>query len=184
MTKKRIFVTGASGCIGHYISETLIQETDYELYLLVRNPSKLQVDTQVRPGVTVLQGDMQNISQFADLLSTIDIAILTATAWGGEQTFDINVSKTIELLNLLDPDRCQQVIYFSTASVLDSQNQPLKEAGEIGTDYIRSKYECLHKISELGIASKITTVFPTLVLGGDSKKPYSHIRYPRSYQVC
>ncbi|BAB75607.1 NAD-dependent epimerase/dehydratase family protein [Anabaena sp. FACHB-709] len=175
MTKKRIFVTGASGCIGHYISETLIQETDYELYLLVRNPSKLQVDTQVRPGVTVLQGDMQNISQFADLLSTIDIAILTATAWGGEQTFDINVSKTIELLNLLDPDRCQQVIYFSTASVLDSQNQPLKEAGEIGTDYIRSKYECLHKISELGIASKITTVFPTLVLGGDSKKPYSHL---------
>lgn len=175
MTKKRIFVTGASGCIGHYISETLTQETDYELYLLVRNPSKLQVDTQVRPGITVLQGDMQNISQFADLLSTIDIAVLTATAWGGEQTFDINVSKTIELLNLLDPDRCQQVIYFSTASVLDSKNQPLKEAGEIGTDYIRSKYECLHKISELSIAPKITTVFPTLVLGGDAKKPYSHL---------
>ncbi|MBD2345948.1 NAD-dependent epimerase/dehydratase family protein [Anabaena subtropica] len=175
MTKKRIFVTGASGCIGHYISEALIQETDYELYLLVRNPSKLQVDTQIRPGITVLQGDMQNISQFADLLSTIDVAVLTATAWGGEQTFDINVSKTIELLNLLDPDRCQQVIYFSTASVLDSKNQPLKEAGEIGTDYIRSKYECLHKIAELSIAPKITTVFPTLVLGGDAKKPYSHL---------
>ena len=171
---KRILVTGASGCIGHYISETLIQETDYELYLLVRNPSKLQVDTQFRPGITVLQGDMQNISQLADLLPTIDVAVLTATAWGGEQTFDINVSKTIELLNLLDPDRCEQVIYFSTASVLDSQNQPLKEAGEIGTDYIRSKYECLQKLSHLAIASKISTVFPTLVLGGDAKKPYSH----------
>ncbi|MEJ1931900.1 NAD(P)-dependent oxidoreductase, partial [Nostoc sp. NIES-2111] len=84
-------------------------------------------------------------------------------------------SKTIELLNLLDPDRCEQVIYFSTASVLDSHNQPLQEAGEIGTDYIRSKYECLQKISQLGIAPKITTVFPTLVLGGDAKKPYSHL---------
>lgn len=175
MTKKRILITGASGCIGHYISETLIEETDYELYLLVRNPSKLQVDTQLRPGITVLQGDMQNIHQLADLLPTIDVAVLTATAWGGEQTFDINVSKTIELLNLLDPDRCEQVIYFSTASVLDSHNQPLKEAGEIGTDYIRSKYECLHKISQLAIAPKITTVFPTLVLGGDAKKPYSHL---------
>jgi nucleoside-diphosphate-sugar epimerase len=172
---KRILVTGASGCIGHYISETLIQETDYELYLLVRNPNKLQVDTQFRPGITVLQGDMQNINQLADLLPTIDVAVLTATAWGGEQTFDINVSKTIELLNLLDPDRCEQVIYFSTASVLDSHNQPLKEAGEIGTDYIRSKYQCLDKISHLAIASKITTVFPTLVLGGDAKKPYSHL---------
>ncbi|MEJ1932543.1 NAD(P)H-binding protein, partial [Nostoc sp. NIES-2111] len=96
MTKKRILITGASGCIGHYISETLIQETDYELYLLVRNPSKLQVETQFRPGITVLQGDMLNINQLADLLPTIDIAVLTATAWGGEQTFDINVSKTIE----------------------------------------------------------------------------------------
>lgn len=175
MTQKRILVTGASGCIGHYISEALIQETEHELYLLVRNPKKLQVDTQARPGVTVLQGDMQEISKFADLLKTIDVAVLTATAWGGEKTFDINVHKTHELLNLLDPDRCEQVIYFSTASVLDRNNQPLKEAGELGTDYIRSKYDCLHKISQLAIAPKVTTVFPTLVLGGDRNKPYSHI---------
>lgn len=175
MSQKRILVTGASGCIGHYLTEALIKETDHELYLLVRNPSKLQVDTKARSGINVLQADMQNIRQFADLLSTIDTAVLTATAWGGDQTFDINVVKTIELLELLDPERCQQVIYFSTASVLDRYNQPLKEAGEIGTDYIRSKYDCLHKISKLAIAPKITTVFPTLVLGGDAKKPYSHL---------
>ncbi|MBW4500615.1 MAG: NAD(P)-dependent oxidoreductase [Scytonema hyalinum WJT4-NPBG1] len=175
MSQKRILVTGASGCIGHYISEALIQETEHELYLLVRNPKKLQVDTQARPGVTVLQGDMQEIGQFADLLKTIDVAVLTATAWGGGATFDINVHKTHELLNLLDPNRCEQVIYFSTASVLDRNNQPLKEAGELGTDYIRSKYDCLHKIPGLAIAPKVTTVFPTLVVGGDSNKPYSHV---------
>src|SRR5690242_16443717 len=107
MSQKRILVTGASGCIGHYLSEALIQETDHELYLLVRNPSKLQVDIQARPGITVLQGDMQQISQFAELLSTIDTAVLTATAWGGDETFNINVNKTLELLKLLDPDRCE-----------------------------------------------------------------------------
>ncbi|MBW4614083.1 MAG: NAD(P)-dependent oxidoreductase [Desmonostoc vinosum HA7617-LM4] len=175
MNQKRILVTGASGCIGHYISETLIQKTNHELYLLVRNPSKLQVDTQARPGIHVLQGDMQQISQFADLLKTIDTAVLTATAWGGDETFNINVTKTLELLNLLDPNRCEQVIYFSTASVLNRQNQPLKEAGELGIDYIRSKYECLFKMSQLAIAPKITKVFPTLVLGGEHNKPYSHV---------
>lgn len=175
MIQKRILVTGASGCIGHYLTEALIKETDHELYLLVRNPSKLQVDTKARPGINVLQGDMQNIHQFADLLSTIDTAVLTATAWGGDETFDINVVKTIELLELLDPERCQQVIYFSTASVLDRYNQPLKEAGEIGTDYIRSKYDCLQKKEKLAIAPKITTLFPTLVVGGDANKPYSHL---------
>ncbi|MBD2203611.1 NAD(P)-dependent oxidoreductase [Calothrix sp. FACHB-1219] len=175
MTQKRILVTGASGCIGHYIAEALIQETDYELYLLVRNPNKLTVNTQARSGITVLQGDMLQISQFADLLSTIDTAVLTATAWGGEETFNINVNKTLELLKLLDPEKCEQVIYFSTASVLDRHNQPLKEAGEIGTDYVSSKYQCLQQLPKLAIAPKITTVFPTVVLGGDANKPYSAV---------
>lgn len=173
MSQKKILVTGASGCVGHYISEALIQETNHELYLLVRNPSKLQVDTQTRPGVTVLQGDMQEIGRFADLLKTIDTAVLIVTAWGGENTFDINVSRTLELLNLLDPERCE-VIYFSTASIMGRNNQPLKEAGELGIDYIRSKYDCLQKQENLAIAPKITTVFPTLVIGGDRNKPYSH----------
>ncbi|MDJ0693176.1 NAD(P)-dependent oxidoreductase [Mastigocoleus sp. MO_188.B34] len=175
MTQKRILVTGASGCVGHYISETLIQDTNHELYLLVRNPQKLKVDTQARPGVTVIQGDMQKIDAFADLLPTIDVAVLTATAWGGEGTYDVNVTKTIELIELLDPERCEQVIYFSTASVLDSKNQPLKEAGELGTDYIRSKYQCLEQMNQVPVADKITKVFPTFVLGGDRNKPYSHL---------
>ncbi|GAX43358.1 NAD-dependent epimerase/dehydratase [Tolypothrix sp. NIES-4075] len=175
MTQKRILVTGASGCVGHYLSEALIKETNHELYLLVRNPNKLQVDTQARPGITVLQGDMQEISLFADLLKTIDTAVLTATAWGGDNTFEINVNKTLELMSLLDSDRCEQVIYFSTASVLGRDEQPLKEAGEIGIDYVRSKYDCLHKVPKLAIAPKVTTVFPTLVLGGEADKPYSHI---------
>jgi len=174
-TSKRVLVTGASGCIGHYISEILIQETDYELYLLVRNPKKLQIDITTRPGVKVLQGDLANIEQFADLLKTIDIAVLVATVWGGEDTFEINVNKTLQLLNLLDPKKCQQVIYFSTASVLDRQNNLLKEARKIGIDYIRSKYETLSKLPELAIAPKITVLFPTLVLGGDAQKPYSHL---------
>ncbi|MFH7027000.1 MAG: NAD-dependent epimerase/dehydratase family protein [Heteroscytonema crispum UTEX LB 1556] len=175
MSQKRILVTGASGCVGHYLSESLIKETQHELYLLVRNPSKLQVDTQARLGINVLQGDMKDIGKFADLLKTIDTAVLTATAWGGDETFEINVFKTLELMQLLDPDKCEQVIYFSTASVLDRQNQPLKEAGELGIDYIRSKYDCLQRMSKLAIAPKITKVFPTLVLGGEANKPYSHI---------
>ncbi len=176
MTPKRIFLTGASGCIGHYITEALIQETDHELYLLVRNPKKLGFDYEARPGITILQGDLRQIERFGDLLKTMDAAILAATAWGGPQeTFDINVVKTIRLMEFLDPYVCEQVIYFSTASILDRNNKLLKEAGQLGTDYIRSKYDCLGRLSKLAIAPKITTLFPTLVLGGDANKPYSHL---------
>src|ERR671933_2966132 len=139
MTPKRIFVTGASGCIGHYITEALIQETNHELYLLVRNPAKLGFDYDARPGITILQGDLRQIEYFGDLLKTMDAAILAATAWGGAQeSFDVNVVKTIRMMELLDPKLCEQVIYFSTASVLDRNNKPLKEAGQLGTEYIRS----------------------------------------------
>jgi nucleoside-diphosphate-sugar epimerase len=176
MTPKRIFLTGASGCIGHYIAEALIQETDHDLFMLVRNPKKLGFDYEARPGITILQADLRQISQFGDLLKTMDVAILAATAWGGQQdSFDINVVKTLQLMELLDPVVCEQMIYFSTASVLDRNNKPLKEAGQLGTDYIRSKADCLGRLSKLAIAPKITTLFPTLVLGGDTNKPYSHV---------
>jgi len=169
-------VTGASGCIGHYITDALIQQTSHELFLLVRNPDKLKLNVEARSGIHLLQGDMYHIERFSKLLKTMDGAVLAAAAWGGSQeTYDINVTKTIRLLNLLDPEVCQQVIYFSTASILDRQNQPLKEAGQLGTDYIRSKFTCHQRLKKLAIAPQITTVFPTLVFGGDTDKPASHL---------
>ncbi|MBE9114971.1 NAD(P)-dependent oxidoreductase [Lusitaniella coriacea LEGE 07157] len=176
MTSKRIFMTGASGCIGHYLAETLIQDTDCELFLLVRNPSKLQFDTNARPGIHILQADLREIEQFRDLLQTIDVAILAATAWGGTgEVFDVNTVKTIRLMNLLDLNQCEQVIYFSTASILNRNNELLPEAGQLGTDYIRSKYDCFLQLPRLAIAPKITALFPTLVFGGDKNHPTSHL---------
>lgn len=172
----RIFITGGSGCVGHYIAEELIENSDHELFFLVRNPTKVQFNPKARSGVHILQGDLENIHEFQNLLKSIDIVILVATIWGGkEETFRINVEKNLELLDLLDRHTCQQVIYFSTASILDYYHQPLPQAGELGTEYIRSKYECYFRIKEHPLASKLSIVFPTLVLGGDDDKPYSHI---------
>jgi len=172
----RIFITGGSGCIGHYVAEDLIKNTDHELFFLVRNPAKIQFDSEARSGIHILTGDLEAIHQFRDLLKTIDVAILAATIWGGKaETFRINVDRTLELLDLLDINTCQQVIYFSTASILDYHHQPLTPAGEVGTEYIRSKYQCYFEIKQHPLASKLTIVFPTLVLGGDQNKPSSHI---------
>ena len=176
MTAKRIFITGASGCIGHYIVDLLIENTPHELYLLLRNPDKLKVDIHRRPGIHILPGSMGEVEQFSDLLKTMNVGILAATSWGDpKETFEINVTKTLQLMNLFDPGVCEQILYFSTASILNRQNQPLPEAGEIGTDYIRSKYDCFTKLGDLAIAPHITALFPTLVFGGDENKPYSHL---------
>ncbi|MGB6168818.1 MAG: NAD(P)-dependent oxidoreductase [Geitlerinemataceae cyanobacterium] len=173
---KRIFITGASGCIGQYIAETLIANTQHELYLLVRNPDKLKIQLDVRPGIHVLSADLRSIDRFADILKTIDCAILTAAAWGGYQDcIDINVTTTHQIMDLLDPQICDRVIYFSTASLLDRDNKILPEAGDLGTDYIRSKYDFIQQLPSHSLSDRTTVLFPTLVLGGDETKPLSHL---------
>lgn len=173
---KQVFITGATGCVGHYILEWLLQETPHRLTLLVRDPSRLRSAGWDLSRITILQGDLSQIEQFSEALAQVDIAILAAAAWGGNQdVMDINVNRNLQLMQRLDPERCEQVIYFSTESILDQQNQPLAEAGEIGTAYILSKYRCHQRLPELAIYPKISTVFPTLVFGGDKDKPYSFI---------
>jgi nucleoside-diphosphate-sugar epimerase len=176
MTPKRIFVTGASGCIGHYVVDALIQETAHELFLLVRNPDKLKFDYNARPGIKLLQGDLREIEQFEALLKTMDCAILIATSWGGvEESQEINVNKTQALVKLLNPELCQQVIYFSTASILDRENKLLPEARDIGTEYIRSKYFGHEALMQSDLADRITVLYPTLVLGGNERFPQSPV---------
>ncbi|MBD1844388.1 NAD(P)-dependent oxidoreductase [Cyanobacteria bacterium FACHB-63] len=172
---KRIFVTGASGCIGHYLVEALIQNTRHELFLLVRDASKIKIDLTARSGITVIESDLREIEQHRELLKTIDCAILAATAWGGEGIQEVNVQSNLQLLSMLDPERIEQVIYFSTASILDRDNQLLPEAFTIGNDYLKSKYVCCEKLAGLAIAPKITKLFPTLVIGGGERYPYSAV---------
>ncbi|NMG58874.1 NAD(P)-dependent oxidoreductase [Geitlerinema sp. P-1104] len=173
---KRVLLTGASGCIGHYIAETLIAHSDCELYLFVRDRQKLNLDLERRSGIHVLEGDLREIHQFKEVLETINCAILAAAAWGGSrETFDINVTKTCMLMHLLNSEQCEQVIYFSTASILDRNGEILRAAAHMGTDYIRSKYDCLNQLHRMPIANRLTVLFPTIVLGGDENKPYSHV---------
>jgi nucleoside-diphosphate-sugar epimerase len=174
---KRIFITGASGCIGHYIVESLLQNTNHYLYLLVRNPDKLEFTWQNNERIKVLLGNLKDIEEYSDLLQKeINVAILAATSWGGTvESYDINVVKTLALIDLLDPNVCEQVLYFSTASILDRNNNLLLPASELGTDYIRTKYQCFSQLSKTKISDRIIGLFPTLVFGGDSNKPFSHI---------
>jgi len=176
VTRKRIFITGASGCLGHYITERLIQNSEHELFLFMRNPAKLQLDIETRPGIHVIPGDLSQIEQQTALLETMDVAICIATAWGDPATTHlINVDKTLALMERLDPERIEQVIYFSTESILNQENELLPEAAEMGSDYIKTKSACFRRLKHLAIAPKITALFPTLVFGGNEHKPYSHL---------
>lgn len=169
----KILITGASGCVGSYLIDVFAP--DYELYLLVRNPEKLRFKPEERQNIHIIHGDMDTIIRKTDILAQMDYCIHAATAWGGEGTARINVQRVHELFNSLNPGRLRRIIYFSTASILGRDNQVLPEAGQFGTDYIKSKFQCYTHLSECRAFDKIITVFPTLVFGGDERHPFSNL---------
>lgn len=169
-----VFITGISGCVGHYVFDALCDLPDLQLFLLVRDPAKLRFDAD-RPNVTLVRGDARDMAPHADLLKTMDAIVHIAAGWGEEAAYQVNRDATFAMLDMADPERLQKFLLFSTASVLDRENQLLHAAGTDGTDYIKSKYLCLKDLPEHPMAEKVITLFPTLVFGGDDKHPYSHL---------
>lgn len=174
MSSKKVFITGISGSVGHYVFDELVKDPELRLYLLVRDPGRLKFDPALFFNVTVVQGDLSHIEEHAALLKEMDYAIHIATGWGGgRKIYEIDHDKTLELFRLLDPDRCRKAIYFSTASLLNSSNEPMPEAETHGIEYIQAKYRTLMDLPQLKIYPKVITLFPTVIFGGDNRHPYT-----------
>ena len=164
---RRILITGASGCVGQYIAHHLFHRTDAELLLLLRDPTKLKAVDPADPRITLLVGDLRDLAPHTAAIASADRIIHTATAWGDpERARQVNVVAVKDLLRRADPQRLQQVIYFSTASILDRRLRPLCEAMAFGTEYIQTKAQCLKDLEQHPLAERIVAVFPTLVFGG------------------
>lgn len=176
---QRILITGASGCVGQHIADLLLRETDAELLLLLRDPAKLTAVPADHPRVTLLVGDLRDLTPHAGAVTTATRIVHTATAWGDpERAMAVNVVALKQLLALTSPEWLEQVIVFSTASVLDRQLQLLPQALTEGTEYIQTKALCLQQLDVHPLADRIVAIFPTLVFGGrvDGSGPF-----PTSY---
>ncbi len=173
----RVFITGASGCVGRYIVEEYLTETDHDLVLLVRDRAKMPVPEDQAHRVTVIEGDLRDLDIMRPHLAGIGTGILVATAWGGDETYKVTVDANLAIADALIEAGCPHVMFFGTASVLDQNSDMLPAAGEIGTDYIRAKYQLVQAIETRADRARITGLYPTLVYGGrDGAAPirYSH----------
>ena len=178
-TPARILITGASGCVGQYTTSWLLDNSDAELLLWLRDPSKLTAVSADHPRIQLLVGDLREADRFAAELASVSRVIHTATAWGDpERAQQVNVVAVKRMLSLLNPSVIEQITYFSTASILDRHLQPLTEALAYGTEYIQTKAQCLKDLEQHPLAERIVAVFPTLVFGG---RVDGSSRFPTSY---
>jgi len=171
-----VFITGATGCVGHYVMDQLVQHPNLTIYALVRDPNRFKQPFANLPNVHICQGDLASIEAYKDVLAQCDGLIHLATDWGdSEEATRLNKEKTHEMLSYCSQDKLKRVVYFSTASILGKGNKVIDEAETYGTGYVRSKYRAYHALKSMPGYEKIITVFPTLVFGGDKTHPFSHI---------
>ena len=58
-TPSRILITGASGCVGQYTTAWLLDNSEAELLLWLRDPSKLTAVAADHPRIQLLVGDLR-----------------------------------------------------------------------------------------------------------------------------
>jgi len=165
---KNIFITGSAGCVGHYLIDELLKESDNKLYLLIRDPQKAKFDLSK---VELIHDDFRNIKKYSGLLKEMDAVVHLLADWGTQVG---NFDATIDLFESLDPSRCKKVIYFSTASILDKDNRPDPQVLKCGTEYIKGKYRMYEYLKNSPLFDRTDILFLTWVLGGDGRHPYSH----------
>ncbi len=167
MGPARILITGASGCVGQHIAEQLLRETDAQLLLWLRDPAKLTAVPADHPRITLLVGDLRDPDPHRAAIASATRIIHTATAWGDpERAQQVNVVAVKQMLAATNPAVLEQVVYFSTASILNRDLELLPEAMAYGTEYIQTKALCLQQLEQHPLAERIVAVFPTLVFGG------------------
>ncbi len=173
-TSRNIFLTGASGCVGHYVLDELLKYPENKIYALVRNPHHFLSDYLSNPQIVFVKGELKDLSPFKEILKEMDYVIHLATPWGGDELISINVNATRQLWDLLNPQKIKKILYFSTASILGPGNKVIEEAATLGTLYIRTKYQTYYLNQRHPLKDKIYTFFPTWIFGGDQTHPYSH----------
>ena len=179
MAYKNLLITGSNGCVGQYLIDWFLKNTQFRLYLMVRDRSKLPLSVQRDKRVKLIICDIRESNKYKKEISQVNYLIHTATAWGDPQrAYEVNIKAFEELLEMLDIKKLEKIIYFSTASILNTNTELMRESLIYGTEYIKTKYECFERLRESSFADKTFAVFPTLVFGGTLGK---NSKYPVSY---
>lgn len=175
MALTTVFVTGSTGCVGHYVIESLLRDPNVRILALARKPETIFSKFLNHPQVELIQGNLLDMAPWRARLEEADVMVHIATSWHPSGKADqVNTEKTIEMLDDLVKSKCQKVIYFSTASIIDENNQALDIAGQSGMPYIRSKFKTHQILENHPIKDKLIVVYPTLVFGGDDQFPVAH----------
>ncbi len=177
----RIFLTGATGFVGHHIARSLADQ-GVELRLLVRRSSNLQ-HLEGIPGDTVV-GDLARPESYAPALQGCDAVVHVAADYrlwirDSDSMFRVNVDGTRDLLRLAREAHVPRVVYtssvatmhFRTDGIVINEDTPVSLADMVG-HYKRSKFLAEQQaIAAAQDGQQVIILNPTTPVGAYDAKP-------------
>ena len=144
-----IFLTGATGYIGHALANQLVNNGD-RVHALVRNVSKAKI--LLHPAIRLFEGDIADVNSVRDAMSGCDHVYHLAgyaRLWSAKKGifYDANVSGTRNVLKAALQNNIKKLVYTSSCGVFgNSLKHPLSEkdsrVSSFTNDYDLSKHIC------------------------------------------
>ncbi len=183
------FVTGSTGLLGSNLVRLLAQE-GYHVKALARSKKKADaVFSGIDPkAITVVTGDMQDVTSFASELAGCDVLFHTAAYFRDyyqpgdhwKTLEEINVKGTINILIEAEQRGVKKVIYVSSSGVIGAKpgNAPGDESTSADSKqlenlYFRSKVIAEQAVDNFLITHTLPVVFilPTAMFGPNDVGP-------------
>ncbi|MGP8251407.1 MAG: hopanoid-associated sugar epimerase [Terracidiphilus sp.] len=177
----KVFLTGATGFVGHHVAKALAAE-GAELRLLVRKTSKLS-NLEGIAGDTVV-GDLADPESLKSTLAGVDAVVHVAAdyrLWIPDPAamYKANVDGTRELLRMAREAGVKRVVYtssvatmhFRTDGIVINEDTPVELADMVG-HYKRSKFLAEREaISAAQNGQQVMILNPTSPIGSNDAKP-------------
>jgi len=126
LKNQKIFITGATGFIGHHLAKELAKEN--QVTALVRLPRKDNKEKElIAQGIKIASGDLSDASGYAAELAQSDyvfhLAALFKIDSDKEGLYKDNVLGTKLLLDACKDSKVKRFVYFSTAYVSSGRQE-------------------------------------------------------------
>ena len=156
----RIFITGGAGFIGIHLCKKLLElNHDVTVYDNFSNSSQENFASIIKQKVTLISGDILDISKLVTSMQNHDVVIHLAAQISVSEsvknpkfTFDVNVNGTKNVLEACEKNNISKIIASSTAAVYQnvSENTILDESSvtKPSSPYGSSKLEMENMIND------------------------------------
>ncbi|NLO23714.1 MAG: NAD(P)-dependent oxidoreductase [Fibrobacter sp.] len=123
----RVFLTGGTGFIGHYVAKELLDK-GHELVIATRHPDKIP-SLKEHDKVTMIESSLLDFESLAKGLEGADACIHIALGWGETplSMLENDTRATVKLLELAALAGCQKFIYTSSTAAMGKMRSVMNE---------------------------------------------------------